>query len=134
MFTYNAEVLRVVDGDTLDARIDLGFDVHVKKRIRLMGIDTWESRTRDKEEKKKGLAAKARLKELLKAEKNKFKLISHGVGKFGRVLGELVLSTGDVGDTLMAEGHAYPYFGGNKEEARKSAAAILTEKAPEKDF
>ena len=54
MFEYNAEVLRVVDGDTLDARIDLGFDVHVNKRIRLMGIDTWESRTRDKVEKAKG--------------------------------------------------------------------------------
>ena len=54
MFEYNAEVLRIVDGDTLDARIDLGFDVHVNKRIRLMGIDTWESRTRDKAVKVKG--------------------------------------------------------------------------------
>ena len=57
MFEYSAKVVRIVDGDTLDAEIDIGFDVFVKKRIRLYGIDTWESRTRDLEEKKKGLAA-----------------------------------------------------------------------------
>ena len=127
MFEYNAEVLRVVDGDTLDARIDLGFNVHVNKRIRLMGIDTWESRTRDKAEKAKGLAAKARLKELLKVDKNKFKLISHGTGKFGRVLGDIEISVGNVCDILVEEGHAYSYFGGNKEEARAKAAEILAE-------
>ena len=127
MFEYNAEVLRVVDGDTLDARIDLGFDVHVNKRIRLMGIDTWESRTRDKAEKAKGLAAKARLKELLKVDKNKFKVISHGTGKFGRVLGDIEISVGNVCDILVEEGHAYSYFGGNKEEARAKAAEILAE-------
>ena len=127
MFEYNAEVLRVVDGDTLDARIDLGFDVHVNKRIRLMGIDTWESRTRDKVETAKGLAAKARLKKLLKEDKNKFKLISHGTGKFGRVLGDIEISVGNVCDILVEEGHAYSYFGGNKEEARAKAAEILAE-------
>ena len=136
MFEYNAEVLRIVDGDTLDARIDLGFDVHVNKRIRLMGIDTWESRTRDKAEKVKGLAAKARLKELLKQDKNKFKLISHGTGKFGRVLGDIEISVGNVCDILVEEGHAYSYFGGNKEEARAKAAEILAEskKIPDKDL
>ena len=136
MFEYNAEVLRIVDGDTLDARIDLGFDVHVNKRIRLMGIDTWESRTRDKAEKVKGLAAKARLKELLKQDKNKFKLISHGTGKFGRVLGDIEISVGNVCDILVDEGHAYSYFGGNKEEARAKAAEILAEskKIPDKDL
>ena len=127
MFEYNAEVLRIVDGDTLDARNDLGFDVHVNKRIRLMGIDTWESRTRDKAEKVKGLAAKARLKELMKQDKNKFKLISHGTGKFGRVLGDIEISVGNVCDILVEEGHAYSYFGGNKEEARAKAAEILAE-------
>ena len=65
MFEYPAELVRIVDGDTLDAEIDLGFGVYVKKRVRLFGIDTWESRTRDLVEKKKGLAAKARLKEIL---------------------------------------------------------------------
>ena len=136
MFEYNAEVLRIVDGDTLDARIDLGFDVHVNKRIRLMGIDTWESRTRDKAEKAKGLAAKARLKELLKVDKNKFKLISHGTGKFGRVLGDIEISVGNVCDILVEEGHAYSYFGGNKEEARAKSAEILAEskKVPDKEL
>ena len=136
MFEYNAEVLRVVDGDTLDARIDLGFDVHVKKRIRLHVIDTWESRTRDAEEKKKGIAAKSRLVELLQADQGKFKLISYGVGKFGRVLGDIEISAGNVCDILVEEGHAYSYFGGNKEEARAKAAEILAEskKIPEKDL
>ena len=129
-------MLRIVDGDTLDARIDLGFDVHVNKRIRLMGIDTCESRTRDKVEKVKGLAAKARLKELLKQDKNKFKLISHGTGKFGRVLGDIEISVGNVCDILVEEGHAFSYFGGNKEEARAKAAEILAEskKVSDKDL
>ena len=77
MFEYPAELVRIVDGDTLDAEIDLGFGVFVKKRIRLFGIDTCESRTRDLVEKKKGLAAKARLKEILqkkqKRQKNTYK-------------------------------------------------------------
>ena len=108
----------------------------VYKRIRLHGIDTWESRTRDAEEKKKGLAAKARLVELLEADEGKFKLISYGVGKFGRVLGELEVFAGNVCDILIEEGHAYSYFGGNKEEARAKAAEILAEskKMPEKDL
>ena len=136
MFEYNAEVLRIVDGDTLDARIDLGFNVHVNKRIRLMGIDTWESRTRDQDEKAKGLAAKFRLIELLQSEGNKFKLVSHGTGKFGRVLGDIEISVGNVCDILVEEGHAYSYFGGNKEEARAKAAEILAEskKVPDKDL
>jgi micrococcal nuclease len=62
---YQCELIKVVDGDTIDCYIDLGFKLKTKKRIRYMGIDTWESRTRDKEEKVKGLAAKARNKELL---------------------------------------------------------------------
>ena len=62
---YECELIRVVDGDTIDCWIDLGFKTRLKKRVRYMGLDTWESRTRDLEEKKKGLAAKARNKELL---------------------------------------------------------------------
>ena len=69
MYTYDAKVVRVVDGDTIDALIDLGFNVHKKIRIRMVGINTPESRTRDLEEKKRGLAAKARLKEILKENK-----------------------------------------------------------------
>ena len=136
MFEYKAHLLRVVDGDTLDCRIDLGFSVFVKKRIRLMGIDTWESRTKDLEEKKTGVAAKARLIELLQADAGEFTLISYGVGKFGRVLGEIEVTAGNVCDILKEEGHAYAYFGGNKEEARAKAAEILAEnkETPEKDL
>ena len=129
MFEYSAKVVRVVDGDTLDAEIDIGFDVFVKKRIRLYGIDTWESRTRDLEEKEKGLAAKARLIELLEDNGNKFVLQSHELGKYGRVLGSIILDDDrDACDILMEEGHAYSYHGRNKEEARANAAAILAEK------
>ena len=87
MYTYVITLDRVVDGDTIDAMIDLGFDVHVKKRIRFMGINTPESRTRDLEEKKKGLAAKARVEELL-TTCSCITLKSHGSGKFGRCLGD----------------------------------------------
>ena len=97
-----------------------------------MGIDTWESRTRDLEEKKKGLAAKARNKELLEA--GTFKIISHGTGKFGRVLGEVFVETEDglksVNQILMDEGHAYEYDGGKK---KKFIAEIKTEKAAKKE-
>jgi micrococcal nuclease len=136
MFEYKAQLIRVIDGDTLDCRIDLGFSVFVKKRVRLMGIDTWESRTRDLEEKKKGLAAKSRLIGLLQADDGEFTLISYGVGKFGRVLGEIEVTAGNVCDILVEEGHAYAYFGGNKEEARAKAAEILAEnkETPEKDL
>jgi micrococcal nuclease len=136
MFEYKAQLIRVIDGDTLDCRIDLGFSVFVKKRVRLMGIDTWESRTRDLEEKKKGLAAKSRLIGLLQADAGEFTLISYGVGKFGRVLGEIEVTAGNVCDILVEEGHAYAYFGGNKEEARAKAAEILAEnkETPEKDL
>ena len=101
-----------------------------------MGIDTWESRTRDLEEKKKGLAAKSRLIGLLQADAGEFTLISYGVGKFGRVLGEIEVTAGNVCDILVEEGHAYAYFGGNKEEARAKAAEILAEnkETPEKDL
>ena len=129
MFEYSAEVLRIVDGDTLDAEIDIGFDVFVKKRIRLFGIDTWESRTRDLEEKKKGQAAKTRLQELLEETGNKFLLQSHELGKYGRVLGSIILDDDtDACDILVEEGHAYSYDGGNKQEARDRAAEILAEK------
>ena len=70
-FVYPAKLLRVVDGDTCDAMIDLGFSTFTKKRIRFMGVDTWESRTRNKEEKVKGLAAKAFTKDLLENSDNK---------------------------------------------------------------
>ena len=116
MYTYKAKVTRVVDGDTVDALIDLGFDTHVKKRIRLYGMDAWESRTRNKEEKVKGLAAKARLKEILKETNNEFILVSYGVGKFGRCLGELfqTADSDSINNQLISEGHAKKYYGGKR--------------------
>ena len=72
MYYYNAVLVRVVDGDTIDAIIDLGFDVQVKKRIRLAGINAPESRTRNKVEKKLGLAAKERLIDILDGAANVF--------------------------------------------------------------
>ena len=116
MYTYKAILDRVVDGDKVDALIDLGFDTHVKKRIRLYGMDAWESRTRDKEEKVKGLAAKARLIQILDENENKFILVSHGVGKFGRCLGELFLTSNSdsINNQLVLEGHAKKYNGGKR--------------------
>lgn len=116
MYTYKSRLDRVVDGDTVDAFIDLGFDTHVKKRIRLYGMDAWESRTRDKEEKVKGLAAKARLIQILDENNNEFILVSHGVGKFGRCLGELFLTSDSdsINNQLISEGHAKKYYGGKR--------------------
>ncbi len=121
-YIYKAKLERVVDGDTVDALIDLGFDTWVKKRIRYKGIDTWESRTKDLDEKKLGLAAKDRNKELLESVSSKpgyFRLKSHGVGKYGRVLGEIFVKDIEgieynVNQTLIDEGHAYEYEGGKK--------------------
>ena len=121
-YIYKGKLERVVDGDTIDALIDVGFDIWVKKRIRYKGIDTWESRTRNLAEKAKGLEAKARNKELLEVVSDKpgyFRLKSYGVGKYGRVLGELFIMDANgvemnINDTLVQEGHAYVYDGGKK--------------------
>ena len=116
MFEYNATVIRVVDGDTIDAMVDLGFSTFKKVRIRMHGINAPESRTRDLEEKKRGLAAKARLTELLEDADNKFILVSHGVGKFGRCLGEIFLNenSDSVNNLLISEGHGTEYYGGKR--------------------
>ena len=121
-YIYRGKLERVVDGDTIDALIDVGFDIWIKKRIRYSGIDTWESRTRNLEEKAKGLEAKARNKELLMEVSSKsgyFRLKSFGVGKYGRVLGEIFIEDSEgkqynINETLISEGHAYIYDGGKK--------------------
>jgi len=121
-YIYRGKLDRVIDGDTIDALIDVGFDIWVKKRIRYKGIDTWESRTRDLAEKAKGLEAKARNKELLEKVSSKsgyFRLKSYGVGKYGRVLGEIFIEDIEgvqynINETLINEGHAYIYEGGKK--------------------
>ena len=116
MYEYDAKLVRVVDGDTVDAMIDLGMTVWIKKRIRFHGLDTWESRTRNKAEKKKGLLAKKRTKELLSEREGEFRLKSRGIGKYGRVLGELYVQghARTVNQTLIDEGHGYKYHGGKK--------------------
>ena len=122
MYEYRAYVIKVVDGDTVDVDIDLGFGVMLKEeRVRIMGIDTPESRTRDKVEKLFGLAAKNRLKELLGKEcVLKTQINKNGEdmkGKFGRILGDFVAKDGRmVTDILIEEGHCVSYFGGSKEE------------------
>ena len=121
-YNYRAKLVKVVDGDTIDAMIDVGFDIWIKKRTRYKGIDTWESRTRDLDEKKKGLAAKARNKELLESVSNKsgyFRIKSYGTGKYGRVLADIYIQDSDhnhiwVNKQLITEGHAYVYEGGKK--------------------
>ena len=122
MYTYKIKLDRVIDGDTIDAEIDLGFDVSIKKRIRFMGINTPESRTRDLEEKARGLAAKDRVKQLLEGA-NTIQLKSHGVGKYGRCLGELhvdivdgkeKLTMASINELLIKEGHAVEYDGGKR--------------------
>ena len=112
-FVYNATLERIVDGDTFDCCLDLGFDVKLhKQRVRLAGIDTPESRTRDLAEKKLGLAAKERLKELCTG---KFKVKSLGKGKYGRILGIPYTENGkDICKILIKEGHAVEYHGGTK--------------------
>jgi|LULU01.1.fsa_nt_gb micrococcal nuclease len=109
MFEYNAKTLKVVDGDTVDAMVDLGFDTWKKVRIRLKGINAPESRTRDLEEKKRGLAAKMFLSNLLERNDSKFILKSHGVGKFGRCLGEIILENPDI--LKMYPGSVHPFHG-----------------------
>lgn len=119
LYNYKAKLVRVVDGDTIDAEIDLGFGVFIKQRIRLYGIDTPESRTKDLEEKERGLAAKARLTELLPREFI-VQTILNKRGKYGRVLGTLLVedesgNVTDINETLVTEGFAVHYFGGAKD-------------------
>ena len=121
-YIYRAKLDRVVDGDTVDALIDVGFDIWFKKRIRFKGVDTWESRTRNLEEKALGLKAKARTKELLEKISSKsgyFRIKSYGLGKYGRVIADVFIEDKDgkqwnVNKTLISEGHAYVYDGGKK--------------------
>ena len=122
MYNYKISVVKIVDGDTIDAEIDLGFDIKVKKRVRFLGMNAPESRTRDLEEKARGLAAKDRVKALLEGCKN-IQLKSNGIGKFGRCLGEIFLDTVDgqekltvesLNELLIREGHAVEYHGGKR--------------------
>ena len=121
MHEYKVNILKLVDGDTVDVDIDLGFGIWLRKeRVRIMGIDTPESRTSDKVEKVFGLAAKNRLSSLLGAEAILQTQVSKKgedmKGKFGRVLGNFISLNGEkCAAVLVREGHAVPYSGGSKE-------------------
>ena len=112
MYEYNAKLDRVVDGDTVDALVDLGFNTWKKVRIRMHGMNAPESRTRDLDEKARGIASKIRLEEIL--ESGQFTLQSMGVGKFGRCLGILYVDGSNVNQMLITEGHATEYYGGKR--------------------
>lgn len=125
MNEYEVQILKVVDGDTVDVDIDLGFGITLRdERVRIMGIDTPESRTSDLVEKKFGLASKERLKELL--EENSILITMDDKkgedmrGKFGRILGDFRTIDGrKVSDVMIEEGYAVQYFGQNKELVRE---------------
>lgn len=119
MYTYQATIERVVDGDTLDVLIDLGFDIHIRQRLRLYGINTPESRTKDLQEKARGLATKAFVHDWsLTNNKVYVKTIKDATEKYGRILAyvypdvEMRLS---LNEQLVDAGHAVPYFGGKRD-------------------
>ena len=118
MYEYKAKVVRIIDGDTIDVDVQLGFDVVLsKQRVRLYGIDTPESRTRNKEEKIRGLLSKERLKDTW-FKGSIVRLKSRERGKFGRILGILYTDNNSisVNQQMCDDGFAVPYFGGNKDE------------------
>lgn len=118
MYRYKVSIVKVVDGDTVDVDIDLGFGmVYKKQRVRMLGIDTPESRTRDLVEKKFGKASKKHLKGMLEAAES-IELVSHDKGKFGRILGDLFIGSNEtsVNQQMILDHHAVEYTGGNKEE------------------
>lgn len=130
MYEYKVTVVKVVDGDTIDVDIDLGFGmVYKKQRVRMLGIDTPESRTRDKVEKLFGKASKKHLKKLLE-ECESVSLVSHDKGKFGRILGELIVenmiategvstnAAGNVNQMMIDNHHAVPYLGQSKDDTK----------------
>ena len=124
---YNFRVIkinRVVDGDTIDVTIDLGFDLHKKERVRVAGVDTPEKRTRDKEEKALGIDATNWLKEKLNSAVSgdddliiRTELVG-GVGKYGRLLGWLYVGDAEVSlnEQMITEGYAWAYDGGTKKK------------------
>ena len=138
MHEYRVNILKVVDGDTVDVDIDLGFGMWLRnERVRVMGIDTPESRTSDKVEKVFGLAAKNRLISLLGAEAILHTQVSKKgedmKGKFGRVLGNFTSINGEkCAAVLIREGHAVEYSGGSKENVLsqhlENRRALLLEK------
>ena len=126
MTDYKAKVTRVLDGDTFDCTLDLGFDIYLKQRCRMTGMDTPESRTRDKEEKYRGLLSKAYLKDLLKTAKNNVILRCDDddeTGKFGRVLAVVIYIKEDgselnLNKEMIDKGYAVEYKGQSKDDIK----------------
>tara|TARA_R100000687_G_C6401933_1_gene142304 strand:- start:153 stop:512 length:360 start_codon:yes stop_codon:yes gene_type:complete len=113
-YEYKCKLVRIIDGDTIDISLDLGFSVWMlKQRVRLLGINTPESRTRNLEEKALGLAAKAHLKKLL-PKRFIIKTSKDGKGKFGRILAEPIVDGVNICQQMIDDNHARPYFGGKK--------------------
>lgn len=110
-YLYSAELIRVIDGDTIDAWIDLGFKISIRRRIRLWGIDAPETRTRDLVEKAEGIKAKTRLKDILDGSSGKFLLRSQDVDKYGRCLGEIYIEDVNINKQLLAENLVEVYKG-----------------------
>tara|TARA_Y100001970_G_C13898808_1_gene682496 strand:- start:241 stop:753 length:513 start_codon:yes stop_codon:yes gene_type:complete len=129
MYEYKVNILKVVDGDTVDVDIDLGFGCWLRnERVRIVGIDCPESRTSDRIEKVFGQAAKDRLISILGPEAVLISQVSkmgeNMKGKFGRILGDFKTIYGKlVSETLMEEGHAVAYNGGDKDNVQKQHLA-----------
>ena len=116
MYEYKCKVTRVVDGDTVDVIIDLGFDISYSSRVRLFGIDTPESRTRDKDEKARGLISKDFLKSYLDKGGVVIRTRKDKKGKFGRILGEMVVEDININELMIKEHHAVKYHGQSKDD------------------
>ena len=116
-FSYRIhKVLKIIAGDTIDVILDLGFDILHKRRVSLFGIDTPEARTRDKEEKQRGLISKKYLTEAIK-KGNKLTIKTHKgseTGKFGRILGEVFVDGKNINLQMTKDGYAVAYYGQNK--------------------
>ena len=141
---YNFRVTkinRVVDGDTIDVTIDLGFELYKKERVRVAGVDTPEKRTRDKEEKALGIDAtnwlKDKLNETIKGDEELIirTELKGGVGKYGRLLGWLYVGDADISlnEQMITEGYAWAYDGGTKQknfeelrEIRRANGTLVT--------
>jgi micrococcal nuclease len=119
MYEYNCKVKRVVDGDTVDVVIDLGFDIHFATRVRLYGMDTPESRTRNKDEKVRGYMSKDFLEEWMEKDDVIIRTRRDKKGKFGRVLGEMIVRGENVNKLMIKECLAVEYYGQSKDDIEK---------------
>ena len=132
MYEYSCRINRVIDGDSVDVCIDLGFDISFTSSVRLYGIDTPESRTRDPQEKKCGLLSKKFLEEAVKNGKNIIiRTQKDEKGKFGRVLGSLIIDGTNINHKMIEENLAVAYYGQSKDSIAKGHLvnrAILVEK------